>query len=85
MLLSSNKRERHTPGHRRLPDGFDRAGPGWSLNLRFAGQYCSVWQNQRTCPRFQDAGNHRRIGLLDPWQPDGVVQKASDGQRGLRP
>lgn len=44
MLLSSNKRERHRPGHRRLPDGFDRAGPGWSLNFRFAAQYYSVWQ-----------------------------------------
>jgi hypothetical protein len=44
MLLSSNKRERHAPGHRRLPDGLDGAEPGWSLNFRFAGQYCSVWQ-----------------------------------------
>ncbi|THD56851.1 MAG: hypothetical protein E8A46_02495 [Bradyrhizobium sp.] len=57
MLLSSNKRERHTPGHGRLPDGFDRAGPGWSLNFRFAAQYCSVWQiKPGLAPDFRTPG-----------------------------
>jgi hypothetical protein len=47
------------PGYRRLPDHSNRAV---SVIFRFAGQYCSVWQ---ICSRFQDAGNHRHIDLLD--------------------
>jgi hypothetical protein len=27
-----------------VSDGFDGVEPAWSLNFRFAGQYCSVWQ-----------------------------------------
>jgi hypothetical protein len=58
-----------------VSDGFDGVEPAWSLNFRFAGQYCSVWQIKAgTRRRFQDTGNHRHIGLLDLWIVYGVLK-----------
>jgi hypothetical protein len=69
------------------------AGPAWSLDFRFAAQYCSgckIKPGSQPIPKMP--GNHRRSGLLvsrnDPAQSRSSERhcaKISGGQRGLRP
>lgn len=66
------------------------AAPAWPLNFRFAGQYCSALRHQsRTCRTFSGtilATAYWSLSVPTKSPPRKLLsQKASAGQRGLRP
>jgi hypothetical protein len=61
MLLFSNKRERHAPGHRRLPDGWRRIRMVFKFPIRWSILPCLANQ-AGLAARFLEPYSRRRIG-----------------------